>query len=367
MPKVSVIIPSYNHEKYIAYALESVLGQTFQDFEIIINDDHSSDKTVEEIKKFKDPRIKLFISTKNHGVCVAINNCLVLAKGKYIAHLNSDDAFFPEKLEKQVAYLDAHPETGAVFTQAQMIDEGGSNIPDSEHFHGKMNSLENRNRFQWLNYFFYNCRWLWHPSMMMRKKVYDFIGYHNPCLAQIQDFDIGIRLSLKYEQHIIQEKLTKFRIRAGEMNASAATPKAVVRSMFEFSHVLKHYLKIMNIGEFIKIFPLSQEKYCDITDDELIPFYVARQTLEVEHVFHQKFALDVLFDLLQNKKIVSKLNKQSKFDYADFIELTGKYDIYHVNHITYQDDLIKKLKGEIIRLKKPINRIRMAVNEIINK
>ena len=302
MPKVSVIIPSYNHEKYVTYALESVLNQTFQDFEIIITDDHSSDKTVEQIKKFKDQRIRLFTSIKNRGVCVAINDCLLHTKGKYIAHLNSDDAFFLEKLEKQVKYLDNHPDVGAVFSQAQMIDEEGSNIPDTGHFHGKMNSLENRNRFQWLNYFFYNSCWLWHPSMMMRKKVYDDIGYHNPCLAQIQDFDIGIKLSLKYDLHIIQEKLTKFRIRAGEMNASAATPKAVVRSMFEFSYVLKHYLKIKSTEEFTKIFPLSQEKYHDITDDELIPFYIARQALEVKHVFHQKFALDVLFDLLQNKK-----------------------------------------------------------------
>src|SRR3989344_3691446 len=117
MPKVSVIIPSYNHEKYVTYALESVLNQTFQDFEIIITDDHSSDKTVEQIKKFKDQRIRLFTSIKNRGVCVAINDCLLHTKGKYIAHLNSDDAFFLEKLEKQVKYLDNHPDVGAVFSK----------------------------------------------------------------------------------------------------------------------------------------------------------------------------------------------------------------------------------------------------------
>ena len=81
MPKVSVIIPSYNHEKYVAYALECVLNQTFQDFEIIITDDYSSDKSVKEIKKFNDTRIKLFPSARNRGVCVAINNCLFHTKG----------------------------------------------------------------------------------------------------------------------------------------------------------------------------------------------------------------------------------------------------------------------------------------------
>lgn len=359
MPKVSVIIPSYNHEKYIAFALESVLNQTFKDFEIIITDDHSSDKTVAEIKKFKDERIKLFQLNKNRGVCVAINNCLDHVKGEYIAHLNSDDEFFSDKLEKQIAYLDNHPKIGAVFTQAQMIDEEGIDIPDSRHFHGKMNLLENRNRFQWLNYFFYNCRWLWHPSLMIRKRVYDDIGFHNPCLAQVQDFDLGIRLSLKYELHIIQETLTKFRIRSGEMNASAATPKAVVRSMFEFGHVLKHYLKIKNTEEFIKIFPQSQEKYKDISDDELIPFYVARQALEVEHVFHQKFALDVLYDLLRDKKC--------NLDNPGFYKLTGRYDLYHIQHIDYQEALIKKLDHSNKKLSKPIYKIMRLIQDAFGK
>lgn len=365
MPKVSVIVPSYNHEKYLPYALESVLNQTFQDFEVIITDDYSSDDTIKKIKKFKDSRIKVFSLTKNRGVCVAINNCLHYAKGKYISHLNSDDAYFPNKLEKQVKYLDEHPDIGSVFSQAQMIDETGNNIPDRDHFHGLMNSLENRNRFQWLNYFFYNCHWLWHPSMMMRKKVYDDIGYHNPCLAQIQDFDLGVRLSLKYELNIIQEKLTKFRIRAGDMNASAATPKAVIRSMFEFPHVLKHYLKIKNVEEYNKIFPESQEKFKDIIDNELISFYVIREALTIKHVFHQKFALDLLYDLLGNKKIVDKLRKKYKFDYSDFFKLSGQHDLYHIGHISYQDELINKLQVENHRLKKPVNRLKTLIKELI--
>ncbi len=367
MAKVSVIIPSYNHEKFVGYALESVLNQTYQDFEIIITDDHSRDGTVKEIKKYSDARIRLLRFKENQGVSAAINNCLKHCRGKYIAHLNSDDAFFPDKLEKQVKYLDAHPKIGAVFSQAQLIDENNVDIPDLSHFHGSMNALENRDRFRWLNYFFYNCRWLWHPSMMMRKKVYDDIGGHDPCLAQIQDFDTGIKFSLKYELHIIQEKLTKFRIRKGNMNASAYTTTAVIRSMFEFSHALKHYLKIKNIGEFLKIFPEAKDKYDDINDNELIPFYVAREALNVEHVFHQKFALDTLFDLMLNKRIVSKLRKTSDFDYSDFIKLTGKYDMYHVGYIAYYDDLIKKLQKENIRLKKPVNRIKSIVKEIINK
>ena len=145
------------------------------------------------------------------------------------------------------------------------------------------------------------------------------------------------------------------------MNAGADTIENKIRSIFEFGQVLKQYLKIKNNDEFLKIFPEAKKRFNDINDNKLIPFYVARQALEVEHVFHQKFALDVLFDLLQNNEIVSKLNKQCNFDYTDFIKLTGKHDVYHVNHIAYQEKLIKTLKQEYEDLKYPFKKLKKII------
>ena len=109
MPKVSIIIPSYNHEKYIRECLQSALNQDYQDFEIIITDDGSSDRSVEIIKEFTDPRIHLFVHPHNQGACVTMNHCLEQAKGEYIGVLNSDDAWEPTKLGKQVRLLDKEP------------------------------------------------------------------------------------------------------------------------------------------------------------------------------------------------------------------------------------------------------------------
>ena len=102
MPTVSVIIPSYNHERFVGACIQSALNQTFQDFEIIITDDGSTDRTVKVIENFKDPRITLFKHIRNQGVCVAANNCINHARGKYIAWLSSDDEWYPEKLGVQV-------------------------------------------------------------------------------------------------------------------------------------------------------------------------------------------------------------------------------------------------------------------------
>ena len=99
MPKVSVIIPAYNHALFVGPAIRSVLDQTYQDFEIIVTDDGSRDKTVERIEGIKDRRIKLFRFSKNRGAALAVQNCLDHSSGEYIALLNSDDLFQPKKLE----------------------------------------------------------------------------------------------------------------------------------------------------------------------------------------------------------------------------------------------------------------------------
>src|SRR4051812_32920737 len=112
MPKVSVIVPSYNHDKFIKECIESILNQTFQDFEVIITDSASQDHTVDVIKSFSDPRIQLFLQAQNEGITSAVNNCIKHSTGKYIAWINSDDIWNPRKLEVQVKYLDEHPKIG---------------------------------------------------------------------------------------------------------------------------------------------------------------------------------------------------------------------------------------------------------------
>src|SRR5436190_19138080 len=143
-PLVSVIIPSYNHEKFVKECIESVLNQTFQDFEIIITDDSSTDRTVEIIKSFKDPRIKLFVHSQNRGACVATNNCIRHSKGRYIAMLSSDDAWYPEKLTIQVRYMEDHPNIAAVFGKVDWIDENGNFITDEDFPFGNTFNAQNR-------------------------------------------------------------------------------------------------------------------------------------------------------------------------------------------------------------------------------
>jgi glycosyltransferase involved in cell wall biosynthesis len=113
-PTVSVVLPVYNCENYIGKAVESILNQTFNDFELIVIDDKSTDKTVEVIRSFKDSRLQLFINEKNLGRAGSDNFALSKVKGKYIAKMDGDDICHPQRLKKQVLYLNDHPQVNVV-------------------------------------------------------------------------------------------------------------------------------------------------------------------------------------------------------------------------------------------------------------
>ena len=124
MKLVSVIVPVYNVENYIAQTIESVLNQTYSHFELLIIDDESPDRSIEICQQFDDPRIKI-ISQKNRGLAGARNTGIRHAQGDYLAFLDSDDLWLPEKLAQHVKHLESSPQVGVSFCRSQFIDGQG--------------------------------------------------------------------------------------------------------------------------------------------------------------------------------------------------------------------------------------------------
>lgn len=125
MPKVSVVLPVYNVERFVQGTVESVLAQTYDDFELLIIDDGSPDRSVEICRHFEDPRIRI-ISQKNRGLAGARNTGIRHAGGEYVAFLDADDLWLPEKLARHVAHLDRVPEVGISFSRSAFIDQDGN-------------------------------------------------------------------------------------------------------------------------------------------------------------------------------------------------------------------------------------------------
>lgn len=245
---------SYNHEEFVRAAIESVLNQSFEDFEFLITDDGSTDGTRNEIRKIKDPRISFVEFPGNRGACVAMNASIERSSGRYVAVLNSDDVFLPGKLAKQVEYLEAHPDVGGTFAYPQFIDASGRRLADEQTFCGRIFCVENKSREQWLRHFFLYGNALCHPSAMIRRRCYEKVGLYNPALAQLPDFEMWIRMFSHFSFHVFSERLVGFRILEGGRNASAPRPAVAVRLEWECRKALDHYLALTE-GTLRKVFP----------------------------------------------------------------------------------------------------------------
>ncbi|MEI6533335.1 MAG: glycosyltransferase, partial [Candidatus Roizmanbacteria bacterium] len=220
MTKISVIIPSYNHEKYISEAINSVLNQTFQDFEILIGDDGSTDNTVLVAQTFNDTRIKIFPFQKNQGATVMHNFLIKESKGEFISLVNSDDVYYNNKLEKQIEYLYKNPQIHALFSYADAIDEYSELIkPNHPFFEPKICKYD---KYKWLNLLFTEGNQFIHPSVLMRRDSVINVGLYDERLAQLPDYQLWVRFILKYELDVLPEKLIKYRFRANNANASNA-------------------------------------------------------------------------------------------------------------------------------------------------
>lgn len=355
MPKVSVILTSFNHEKYIREAIDSVLNQSFTDFELIIWDDASTDGSWSIINSYSDRRIRAFRNEENRrpifGVIKAISE---VATGEYIAMHHSDDVWVLDKLDKQVAYLDAHPEIGAVFSNALAIAEDSSPLADEKHFYSDIFNQPNRTRHEWLRFFFSRGNALCHPSVLIRKSCYGDCGLYRYGFAQVGDLDMWIRLCLKYEIYVLPEKLVRFRVRDNEANTSGNRPETRNRSAYELYLLQANYKKIASFEDLVKIFPTAKRYYRKEESDLL--FVLAMVALEAKTLpLVQLFYQNLLQEVITDPKRAANIKRLYDFDYKNFIALTGINDVFSQGKVAEQDARINEIYASFSwRLTRPL-------------
>lgn len=183
-PRVTVMLPVFNGEVYVAEAVESILCQTYEDFELIVIDDGSTDATYKIVKLFSDPRIKLF-RQPNLGVATALNRAISLARGELLARQDADDVSLPQRLEKQVRFLDHNPDCSIVGTWSEIWEE--KQCTGRNHRHPCDDATL---RFCTM----FNTHFV-HSSVMFRRDVVDAIGgYAIDPDRQPQDFELWSRV-----------------------------------------------------------------------------------------------------------------------------------------------------------------------------
>lgn len=315
-PKISVLIPSYNHAQYLKKCIDSVLNQTFDDIEILISDDNSTDNSRKIIDSYNDPKIKKFFSPVNCGGSENLNKLIDLAKGDYIALLNSDDYWELNKLEKQYEFMENNKQYAACFTWVQYINEKGENYYPDNVFIQK-----NKTQAEWLYYFLEVENCLCHPSMLIRKQIYEEIGKYSIRYRQIPDFIKWIKLVQKYPIYIIQEPLVNFRWVTSGKNTSGLSIANMNRGYNE-----KHMLA----EDILDDCPMELLHEAYNIDIELCKRYEAIYTFQKNLIiFNSKMlnnmgklvAYSNIGKLLENQNVRDLLKKELDFDINKYYKM----------------------------------------------
>lgn len=229
-PLISVVMPVHNAEKYLKPAITSILTQTCRDFELIIIDDASTDRSKEIIKTITDKRVRLIRNEFQCGVAASLNTGLKLARGRFIARMDADDISYPQRFEKQVKFLLEFPNIGIVGTWVNVIGRDGEII-----YSKKMPTMQSQIK----NNVFYKDV-LIHPSVMLRKLLIDKHGSYEEAYNGAEDYDLWLRLALHTEIGNISQVLFQYRAHGSSISMSRRQFVTKARIKVQI-HAIMHY------------------------------------------------------------------------------------------------------------------------------
>lgn len=228
MPKVSLVIPTFNCEQYLSEAIESVLNQTYCDFEILVVDDGSTDNTRAKIERYKS--MIRYIPQNNQGPSAARNLGIRHSNGKYIGFLDADDLWFPEKLKLQVDYLEQVHDVGLVTCDALSFKDNTILVPSMAE--------ERKLHSGWVLKYLLRENFLNTNNVLIKRDVFEKVGFFDEHRKFSEDYDLWLRIAKYYKIGYVDQVLTKYRIH--NKNRSLISREAVEKAHLEL--VLK-YLK----------------------------------------------------------------------------------------------------------------------------
>ena len=209
MPTISVVVPAYNGERTILETIKSIQQQTFSDFELIVINDGSTDRTLEPLATVEDPRLKVF-SYENGGLPVARNRGIARSTGEFITFIDADDLWTPDKLELQLAALQQHPEAGVAYSWTLVMDEKGEGF-----YPGKSVSFEGNVYPQLLLSNFIASG----SNVMLRREAIASVGEFDPTLRSCEDWDYWLRVAARWSFVVVPKHQILYRQSSGAMSS----------------------------------------------------------------------------------------------------------------------------------------------------
>ena len=210
-PLVTVVLPVYNAAAEIAAAIDSVLAQTFTDFELLVINDGSTDASGQVLASYTDPRVRV-LSQPNRGLVATLNRGITEARGTWIARMDSDDICLPKRLERQTQYLARHPEIALLGGWVSTIDEAGDPLADVVPFPVTHEELwDSIGRRPWV---------MCHPAVLFRRDAALEMGLYDPAYKHAEDTEFFARLMTRHRAENLPEVVLKYRLRQGAVSGA---------------------------------------------------------------------------------------------------------------------------------------------------
>ena len=335
MPTVSVIAAAHNQGQHIHKAIQSVLTQTFDDFELIVTDDASTDDTLSVIELFSgDQRLKILSNNAQDGYASALSRAGSISQGKYISWLNCNDVQERHYLDTLVSHLAEHPSVDGVFGRYSVIDDSGELIDDPSSI---SQPTESR---QILNSIFRGTRPLYlHAGLVKRDSVMK-AGHVQPEYSHCYADELITNLLFNGSLHVVSDVVVRSR-----KSRDASDFAKFNRHNFETFEFLNLYLQqITTSAELLAIFPEIKELGLPV-DDEFISFHLSLIALSCEQPGQKLFGLNLLHQLMKDLELVRLLNSKCGFRYQDLFDFEDSVGIFNIREI--QSELIVSALPEL--------------------
>lgn len=321
-PRVSVIIPTYNSAAFVADAIDSVLAQTYTNYEIIVANDGSADTTRAVLERFGD-KITL-LSLPHRGICATRNAAIANSHGEFIALLDSDDVWEPDKLELQVAYIHAHPEFALVYSYSTNFtdaEEGNVALVKKIDFEGFVfKDLFTKGSFA-------------NSTILMRRSIFDEVGGYDESLAAMEDYELNLRISQKYQIGRVPKSLLRRRIHPGSFYSSGYDNQYVYQ--------LPVYDKYMGDPAVSALIGKSKTAYmCS---------FILKFIFKNLYDEHPEFIAEKLVDLKryspEKAKLAEQLVANHNLDPSIWRPLVDEFDTWHQD-VKHKAELYKERRKE---------------------
>ncbi len=337
-PKISIICPSYNHEKYVGYFIERVLAQTVQDFELIIVDDCSTDNNVREIEKFHDKRIKLIKHEYNQGINASLTDGINEASSDIICTIASDDMLCEDYVESILSIFKSE-DTDVIYVSLDLCDKFNKRL-------NKKISVENKPGFEILRESFIGQNQVSSPGMAIKKSAILPLLPLPKGLFQFSDWDLHNKLLFHNKVYLTDKCLVMYRFY--QNSTSARSQYVVAREAMETDAMMDYFLKIKDPENFKQIFSGLYEQFGEPTA-KTIPYFLARIALTSEIYSKRQWGYKVLIRFITDNDNLQLLNSLYGLCFHDIISLVPlEFGDYYVTKTKKYRKLFKVALAALI-------------------